>query len=170
MTNQPAATDLFNEVHADIFTAQKGFIIHGCNDKGVMGAGIAKVIATRFPGAELVYREASDADQLKFGTCTFYQVKKDLWIVNGVTQTLGVPNPVSYDAIADCFIATLNFMIALEAAQGLPYGSLPLLFPKIGAGLGGGDWNAISAKINGALLAHNDVFSVTRPATLYVWP
>lgn len=157
----------FTIVKGDLLANTRGFIIHGCNDKGVMGSGVAAGIKARHPMAFDVYREAFTAGELKIGTCTFYQAANDLWIVNAVTQTLGTRNPLSYKAITDCFEATLNFMVALEAARGIPYGSLPLLFPMIGAGRAGGDWAVISKLIDDAISQADAAYSCSRPCTLY---
>jgi O-acetyl-ADP-ribose deacetylase (regulator of RNase III) len=160
-------TAFYTTVKADLLAARRGFIIHGCNDKGVMGSGVARGVKTRFPGAFTVYDQAHQRGQLKIGTCTFYQEHLDLWIANGVTQTLGVPDPLSYQGLYECFQQTLTFMIALEAARGLPYGTLPLLFPKIGAARGGGDWKVIDKLIDTALEEAQKVYG-PREAILHV--
>lgn len=157
----------FQTVKGDLLAVSHGVIIHGCNDKGVMGSGVAAGVKNRFPGAFNIYRQAFDAGELEIGTCTFHQERLNLWIVNAVTQTLGTPNPLSYVGLKECFNQTLAFMVALEQARGIPYGTLPLLFPKIGAARGGGDWNMISAIIEDALTAYETVFHKARPAVLY---
>lgn len=158
----------YTTVKGDLLANSRGVIIHGCNDKGVMGSGVAAGIKTRHPLAFEVYQDAFAAGELEIGTCTFYQHSNDLWIANAVTQTLGTRNPLNYQAITACFSATLNFMIALEAARGIQFGSLPLLFPMIGAGRAGGDWNIISKLIDDALDSSNQAYSCVRPATLFV--
>jgi O-acetyl-ADP-ribose deacetylase (regulator of RNase III) len=158
----------YTVVKGDLLAANRGVIIHGCNDKGVMGSGVAAGIKARHPLAFEVYQDAFHAGELKIGTCTFYQHSNDLWVSNAVTQTLGTRNPLSYPAIKECFAATLNFMIALEAARGIPYGTLPLLFPMTGAGRAGGDWALITALIDEALDEANKAYSCVRPATLFV--
>lgn len=157
----------FSTVKGDLLLAQFGVIVHGCNDKGVMGSGVAAGVRARFPGAYEVYRQAYELGELKIGTCTFFQARKDLWIVNAVTQTLGGPNPLSYPGLAQCFAKVMTFIAMIEDAQGQAYGTLPLLFPKIGAARGGGDWAVISKIINDALIANEVVFNAARPADLY---
>lgn len=157
----------YSIVKGDLLANARGFLIHGCNDKGVMGSGVAAGIKARFPKAFEIYSEAFDAGELKIGTSTFYQHSNDLWIVNAVTQTLGTRNPLHYPAIKACFDHALNFMVALEAARGIPYGTLPLMFPMIGAGRAGGDWAVISSMIDNAINSANLAFSCQRPCTLY---
>lgn len=156
----------FTTVEGDLLSAAKGVIIHGCNDKGVMGSGVAAGIRARFPGAYEVYREAFDAGELKIGTMTVHQVSKDLWIINAVTQTLGGMNPLSYPGLQHCIGRALDFITMLEVVRGVPHGTLPLLFPMIGAGRAGGDWNTISTIIDDQL-SKAEVAYGPRPAVLY---
>lgn len=160
-------SDLFTTVEGDLLAAQRGFIIHGCNDKGVMGSGVAAGVRARHPLAYALYRQAFDAGQLKIGTSTYYQAGLDLWVVNAVTQTLGGPEPLDLKGLEKCFFMTLNFMASYEMARGVPYGSIPLLFPMIGAGRAGGDWNVIKGLINRQLDSAADMFKTARPAVLY---
>ena len=88
--------------------------------------------------------------------------------MNAVTQTLGTPMPLSYAGLQQCFSETLAFIAAYESARGLPYGTLSLLFPKIGAARGGGDWNVIVDLINKVINAFEVTFNKPRPATLFV--
>lgn len=157
--------DAFNVIEGDLLNAKRGFIIHGVNDRGVMGSGVAAGVRARWPGAYDVYRQAFEAGELKRGTCTFYQVNKDLWIVNAVTQTLGTADPLDLNALASCFFKTLTFMVAYESATGAV--DLPLLFPMIGAGRAGGNWIVIKKLINAELNASKLSFGHVRPATLF---
>lgn len=157
----------FTVVKGDVLAADTGFIVHGCNDRGVMGSGVAAGVKVRYPKAFEIYRQAFEAHELTIGTCTFYQHTSDLWIVNAVTQTLGTANPLSYPAIRRCFDSTLNFIMALEMARDVPAGSIPILFPAIGAGRGGGDWNVISRIINDSLAISETVYRCKRSAMLF---
>lgn len=156
----------FTTIEGDLLSAQRGVIIHGCNDRGVMNSGVAAGVRTRFPGAYDVYREAFNAGELKIGTLTVFQVSKDLWIINAVTQTLGGFNPLSYPGLKECFARTLDFVMMLEIVRGVKRGTMPLLFPLIGAGRAGGDWTIISALINDAL-EKAEVAYGPREAVLY---
>lgn len=176
---------MFETIKGDLLCNTRGVIVHGCNAQGVMGSGVAAGIRARFPEAYRVYREEylstakpsvnggfrrgeililSSTDshcRLELGTITFAKVMPELWIVNGVTQDFygrsgGVY--VDYDAVKQVFEKTVELMESLD-----PNGvaKLPLLFPKIGALRGGGDWERIKTIIIETVPAH-------RPMQLFV--
>lgn len=125
-------------------------IVHGCNCFGVMGAGIAPVIAKAFGGNEDLVRKVDLDFPIKLGSKVrlghySYLQTKGLLIINAYTQhstggrRVGKPD-ISYDAIRDVF-TRLN--IDLESHRPLRIG-----IPMIGAGLAGGDWSIIKKLIN----------------------
>jgi O-acetyl-ADP-ribose deacetylase (regulator of RNase III) len=132
----------------DVLTARKGIIVHGCNCEGVMGAGIARTIADRFPAVYDAYSNEHKANGLKLGTIIPVQLGKQKWIVNAMTQAHtssgGGNRPVSYDAVAECFERIEEFATKLPQP-------LPILFPAIGAGLGGGNWEIIKHIISNSI-------------------
>jgi len=149
-------------IKGNLFDAPRGLIIHGCNAQGVMGSGVAVYVREKYPQAYKVYRNAHDCGALKLGSSTFIQVEEQLWIVNAVTQSsVGSGVQVDYEAIHKCFDFA-NYLAEQLDGVGL-YGNkpLPLIFPKIGAGRGGGDWN----KIFGIICA---TVPITREMNLYV--
>lgn len=144
----------------DVITVKSGFIVHGCNDVGVMGSGIAATIKRKFPGAYDAYREhiSSFKRKLDFplGKVSLYEVQEGLWIVNAVTQGLdNPPRNVNYEAVCRCFEEVARLAEELGVTE--------VSFPAIGAGLGGGKWPIIEAIINNTLPD-----SLTK--TLYVYP
>jgi O-acetyl-ADP-ribose deacetylase (regulator of RNase III) len=157
----------FFTVEDDLLSAPRGFIIHGCNDKGVMGSGVAAGVRNRYPGAYAVYKQTEQLLGLKIGTCSFYQHNPELFIVNAVTQTLGGPNPLDMQGLAECFSKTLYMMSMHEYCSGISAGSLPLLFPMIGAGRAGGDWNEISDVIVKVTSSTSLALAVNRQLILY---
>ena len=112
-------------------------IIHGCNCFNVMGAGIAKQIKTSFPEAYQADLETKKGDDKKLGTYTSANVN-NLTIVNAYTQYnygLGQKN-VDYNAVRKIFrLIKHNFR------------DKRIAYPKIGVGLGGGDWKKIKSII-----------------------
>ena len=114
-------------------------IIHGCNCFNTMGAGIAKTIKNNWPQ---VYEEdckTLKGDKNKLGTYTAVNVG-NLIIINAYTQyTYGTKQDyeMNYKAIQSVFKKIKSDF------TGKKFG-----FPKIGAGLAGGDWNIISDIIN----------------------
>jgi len=115
-------------------------IIQGCNCFNTMGSGIAISLRKEFSG---VYQADTDfckdvtnpVDRL--GTYSYCYTKYGI-IINLYTQfKYGTDKRhVSYDAIADGF-EKLNSIKLFHNKERL------IGIPKIGAGLGGGNWNII---------------------------
>lgn len=134
----------------DLFSTTDHVIAHGCNNQGVMGAGVAKIIRDRFPKAYADYVDAlydlaeRQLPALPLGWNNYSRQPQGnvFLVVNMITQTLAkVERPVSYDAIDDCFADLFQYMKT--------HGYTGVSIPKIGAGLGGGDWAVIEAIIRG---------------------
>jgi len=144
---------MITTIKGDLFAVKRGIIVHGCNAQGVMGSGVAAGVRSIYPKAYEVYRNAyeqtklvSDAGRgipagLGLGTCTIANVAPDLWIVNAVTQaSMGPGLQTSYAAVAQCFDFVNYLGLILDQLYDEP---MPIHFPKIGAGRGGGDWDQI---------------------------
>lgn len=116
-------------------------MMHGCNDQGVMGSGIALEVRNRFPGAYTTYRNKYDLHGLELGEIIPYFDKTGVIIINAVTQNFYGKDGkryVKYDAVAECCrLIREGFKVMLEPPK-------TLYFPLIGAGLGGGSWPVIS--------------------------
>lgn len=140
--------------------AEKGMfdvIVHGCNCFHTMGAGIAKEISSRYPQAlEADKTLTKKGDKNKIGRFTYVNVCAPsgyhFVIVNAYTQyNYGRPKKgtgplVNYDAIATVFkLIARDFPLKIIG------------YPKIGAGLAGGDWTIIEGIINRQLsgMQHN---------------
>ena len=128
-------------IKGDLLKSNEKIILHGVNTEGVMGAGIARAIKDMYPFAFNTYREEFEAGNLQLGRFHLARAHghEGPTIINAVTQTLRSRReclkPVSYDAIDQIF-HDLNNLSTDRIAM-----------PMIGAGLGGGDWNVISAII-----------------------
>ena len=117
-------------------------IVHGCNCHHSMGAGIAKSIKEEFPEAYAADLETEEGSREKLGSITSASIDRGghtLNVVNAYTQYdwSGLGVKVDYVAIRSVFQAVKEQF----AGQRIGY-------PKIGAGLGGGDWKIISAIID----------------------
>lgn len=134
--------------HGDLIKSvtSNAIIIHGCNARGSMGAGIAKQIKDTYPGAYNKYREAFARGELQLGNVSQWHtdadVKDMLFILNAVTQKdywkKGAPKDfvyVDYDAIRECFIKARRLSVEMNKS---------IHYPLIGAGLANGDWNIIN--------------------------
>jgi len=136
-------------------------IVHGCNAAGVMGSGVALAVKKRYPEAFEVYLREFYVNKLTLGGITFYKTPDETTIINGITQKTYGTYPqryVDYEAVSKVFEkivddvkylhpqSVINESFDFDAPQ--PY---VLAFPKIGAGLGGGSWDVISAIIDEAV-------------------
>jgi O-acetyl-ADP-ribose deacetylase (regulator of RNase III) len=129
----------------DLLQDNNKIIAHGCNSFGVMGAGVALAIRNKYPWAFEQYKKAIDTwphnRKELLGLCNI-ATDKDITCYNLITQeNVGsVGRYVSYDAVDMTFKRMREHMYISEARS--------LSIPKIGAGLGGGDWSVIEAIIN----------------------
>ncbi len=142
--------------YGDVLDIETGIICHQTNcisdyANPVWGSGIALQIKNRFPKAyEACKGELRAFGNLKLGNITFAEVKKDLFIVNmNAQKRTGSGKQTSYDALNDCFFRLYHEYVYKEmnAVRSCEQ-ELPICFPKLGAGLGGGDWKVISAIID----------------------
>ena len=116
-------------------SGQFDIIVHGCNCFCIMGAGIAKQIANRYPGACRVDQNTVSADILKLGNWSEYYTGS-FSIINAYTQ-FGFKNDIQSDVFEysafELILRKLAYMYPDERF-GLPY---------IGMGLSGGDASRI---------------------------
>jgi O-acetyl-ADP-ribose deacetylase (regulator of RNase III) len=117
-------------------------IIHGCNCQCEMSAGIAKFIRNTFPEAYEADLKTEKGSRDKLGTISYATVNKadhEITVINAYTQFdyKGTLVLVDYDAVRSVMRAVK------EAFSGRRIG-----YPKIGAGLAGGDWEILSKIID----------------------
>ena len=118
-------------------------IVHGCNCFNTMGAGFARQVARNWPDAEYVDSLTTKGAVSKLGKISMspfvYDTRGVFVVVNAYTQFdyRGDSMRVSYEAVGSCF----EQVAALFPDKRIAY-------PKIGAGLGGGDWGVISQIID----------------------
>jgi O-acetyl-ADP-ribose deacetylase (regulator of RNase III) len=137
------------ELHGNLISmalaGQFEVIIHGCNCFCTMGAGIAKAIRHHFPEAYAADLASKPGDQGKLGSysaATVTREGRELTVVNAYSQYHfhGTEVLVDYQAVRRVFTA-----IAKDFSGKL------IGYPKIGAGLAGGDWTVLAAIINQCL-------------------
>jgi len=145
-------------VVGDLTQAPESIIAHGCNAQGVMGSGVAKAIRERFPFAYEEYRRAYEGKStqvvvpLQVGMVIWAMGHKNCLIANCITQEFYGSDGTqycSYEGIRSCF---KNIHAQLYYSK-----RKSLAIPKIGAGLGGGDWAIIENIINTELKSLPDV-------------
>ncbi len=132
-------------------------IVHGCNCFCTMGAGIARAIQDEFPEAYAADLATIKGDRNKLGDFSFATVKRnehEITIVNGYTQYQfhGKSLLVDYDAVQRLFQKVKQQFIGKRIG-----------YPKIGAGLAGGDWEKISQIIDHELAGENHSLVVYAP-------
>lgn len=136
--------NLFNDYHP--------LIAHGTNSLGVMGSGFAKQVKELYPNVYKEYSKAFVDNKLELGYIQIIPAidseNREFYIANCVTQKgygLTIQH-VNYDAVREC-MSGLN--AHMKWATKLRAGFWThIAMPKIGAGLGGGDWNIIETIIN----------------------
>lgn len=123
----------------DLMAAREPFLLHGCNARGVMGSGVAKLIRDRHPKAYEEYRRAFETSGLRLGEV----IPADcgtVTVLNGITQENFGRDPnvvyVDYDAVR----AVIRRVEAIAGAVGVA-------MPLIGSGLANGSWKRISTII-----------------------
>lgn len=134
---------MIHYVKGDLLASDCHIIAHGCNCFCVMGAGIAKQIALKYPEAATVDKLTVRGDIGKLGLYSAGFSKKDEKIIfNLYTQYSygGGGRQVNYTAIKDCFELLHQAVNDLNTINNYPH---KVGIPRIGAGLGGGDWNQI---------------------------
>ena len=126
----------------DVLKSTHTYIAHGCNCQGVMGKGVALQIKQNYPKAYEDYLKGLDKGA-KLGDVIVSDVGNIIQprlIFNCLTQftyssRLDIIN-VDYDAVRSCMLKINKFF---EQNDKVYVG-----MPRIGAGLGGGDWDIIS--------------------------
>ena len=121
-------------------------IVHGCNCFCTMGAGIAKAIKSEFPEAYEADCRTEKGSKDKLGTYSQATIERDgneITVINAYTQHdfKGHGMKADYDAIRSVFKKIKSH-----------YSGRRIGYPKIGAGLAGGDWDQISKIIDEELI------------------
>lgn len=124
-----------------VLQAGHNVIVHCVNNIGAWGAGFVVPLGRRFPMAREAYMNARKRE---LGSIQVVLVQPDrvspLFVCNLVGQR-GIaspsnPSPISYEAFEEGFAS-------LEEHMQQRGGAWTLHMPKMGAGLAGGNWEAI---------------------------
>jgi len=115
-------------------------IAHVCNNKGGWGKGFVLAISKRWKEPEQYYREFHDI--YKLGMTQFVSVGYNLFVANMIAQdgySTKNKQALSHDALEKCL------MIVNTTAKNY---NASIHMPRIGIGLGGGNWETIEQIIN----------------------
>lgn len=146
-------------VKGDVIKAFKAgdinIFAHGVNCQGVMGSGIAKQVRRELPELYQVYIDLVDVKDL--GDISLHQYKNDQWAYNLYSQKFYGTDKrhLNYGALNKALLH-MRWQILNEGYY--PLSQLTVGLPKIGAGLGGGNWNVIEELIESSLEDFKDVF------------
>ncbi len=130
-----------------------GVIAHQCNCFCAMGAGIAPQIAEAFPEAEEADNATVRGDETKMGTFSHAWSEEwylDIYNLYGQYKTSNIGMATDYTALRTALRAMANDKdnlkdwINYEQQDNNDYSTVKFGLPKIGAGLGRGDWTVIS--------------------------
>jgi O-acetyl-ADP-ribose deacetylase (regulator of RNase III) len=133
-----------DRIEGDIWRMQRGILVHGCNAQGKMGAGAAAGFRAKFPQGFNDYEQAWRDGRLILGEVIFSQFSDQLWGASAITQRFYGRTGVHADkrAIEACFQKIREK--AIETG-------LPVFFVRVGAGLGGLEWEEVAPIIERAL-------------------
>jgi O-acetyl-ADP-ribose deacetylase (regulator of RNase III) len=127
--------------HGNIFNLQEvSNYAHGCNCAGAMGKGIALQFKERFPKMYIEYKKLCKDGQFSLGDVFTYNYG------NGVVFNLGTQTTWKTKADINAIENALNKMLSYASQNNI----LKIAMPKIGAGLGGLNWNDVKHRIDEA--------------------
>lgn len=134
-------------------------IVHGCNCHCAMYSGVAKSIRAAFPEAHEADEKTQCGDRTKLGTYTAAVVERDgvrLTVVNAYTQ---------FHRRGESVLADYNAIRTVMNLIKRDFTGARIGYPRIGAGLAGGDWGVISCIIDDELGGEDHTLVEYRPAT-----
>lgn len=130
-------------INKNILTIEEGIICHQVNCMGVMGAGLAKEIAKKWPKVFQEYKDAYHKDGLRLGNVIFVNINNNLWVAN-VCGQYGYGKHKNfiytiYNSVARAFYKINEFAFKQNLQIYVPY--------FMGCGLAGGNWEVYSTVI-----------------------
>lgn len=140
---------MIREVEGDLFTSDLDALAHGCNCVGAMGGGIAVEFKRNWPTMYAEYRRRCLTAEFNLGDVYTYTEPShghgSVTIFNLATQILPGAN-------ANLYAIRLAVYTALEEAKAL--GITAIGIPRIGAGIGGLDWEEVKVMLHDAADNH----------------
>lgn len=128
------------EVNGDLLNSDYKIFCHQVNCQNIMGGGLAKQVKIRYPE---VYEAYHERNPKYLGAIDWIHTNDGRICVNMYAQ-----NYFGHDMRYTDYIAFVDCLLELEDYLSAVPKEYKVAFPyKIGCGLGGGDWNVISALI-----------------------
>lgn len=113
-------------------------VVHICNNYGGWSAGFVLAVTKAFPQAEFAYRQGSK----RLGTVGYVPIGNGITICNMIAQT----TKVDYAALETCLNRIAERIKMVDRG-------MTVHMPRIGCGLGGGDWSEVEPIIERTLIA-----------------
>jgi len=149
----------------DLFSTTQAIIAHGVNCSGGFGSGIAGQIARIFPEVRKAYLEQHGAEGWRLGQIQLVSLRNPgehiKAVVNMATQQGYGRKPgvryVDYEAVRHSFTCLLDFLGNYNSGNEEKIG---IAMPRIGAGLGGGEWPEILSILSSCMAGRDVVVEV----------
>jgi O-acetyl-ADP-ribose deacetylase (regulator of RNase III) len=128
--------------NGSLFESDAGYLAHGVNCEGVMGAGIATLFRARFPYMYAQYKADCEAGIVKPGNYDVVRADfngREVMVVNLATQDKPGAN-ASYEWLAEAIVPFANRAMAPENVA--RHGKV-VAIPEIGCGIGGLEWPVV---------------------------
>lgn len=126
----------YTEIQGDLFETDSPVIAHGCNCRGVMGAGVAKIVAQKYPDVRRIYKNLCSEDKFQLGYCQLiYSQFGSKIIANLGTQ---------YYPGADARLNAIEMALENLGIQLKAFDINEVALPMIGCGIGGLKWEDVS--------------------------
>ncbi len=122
-------------VSGDIFNSDCQTLVNPVNTVGVMGAGLARKFAQRYPEMGNTHMRLGAAGMLKIGRLWGYKYSDKRVLCFPTKRHWRDPSKLEY------IEAGLHDLVKTYKTRGIT----SIAFPKLGCGLGGLDWNNVGA-------------------------
>ena len=131
----------------DVLNSGEPVVVHGCNCKNAMGAGIARQVRAECPVAYRTDQATLWGDKTKLGTFTYGGPEANgMMVFNAYTQYnyTRTEVDVDYKAVETSISSICEFVLKdyLLCEADMPRPRLAM--PKIGCGCAKGDWKIVS--------------------------
>lgn len=137
----------------DLLESQCDIIAHQVNLQGVMGGGLARQIAEKYPQCEEEYKCYCKDKKSKIGKVYFYMTKTDPIIANCFSQEENFDT--NYEAVKKCFEEIKDCAIKIKCKTiGIP--------KNYGCGIANGNWQKVEQ-------IFKDIFENEQEIELQIW-
>lgn len=154
---------MLHYVNGDLLESDCTVIMHQANCLGIMGAGIAKAIAQKYPKAALVDKNSIYKSPMKYGKFTYSKEENGVTVANLYGQfELGPSKTEKIKIERERMLRhAINFFLFSALSDGGKHINLKKVgVPyKIGCGIAGGDWeNTVKILEEASRLHKIDIF------------